>query len=236
MKQSTGNTRKERYVYHVFQEIAEGYDRANQRISLGAHMRWKKKAAAFLIRRMPGRPHILDLGCGTGDMLRIFYEMNSHADLTGLDFSPHMLKIAGRNCRDINKLTLIRGNALKIPLPDVSFDGVAISFALRNTADYDKVLKEAYRVLKPGGIFICLDSFVPESPLIRPFYHIYFSCIMPFLGGGVRRRKAYQWLTSSTKAFISVKELKRRMSGAGYRDLSERSFLFGASAFVAGRK
>ncbi len=227
---------KEEYVFRVFQSIAEGYDSANSRISLGAHLRWKKSAVKSMTASLSEGAALLDIGCGTGDMLRIFSELCPASALTGLDFSPNMLKAAEANLRDVPNLTLQQGNALDLPFPDASFDGVSISFALRNTADYLRALQEAFRVLKAGGMLLVIDSFVPESPVVRPFYDLYFAGIMPLLGGGVRKRKEYRWLTKSTKEFISVSELQALVRRAGFENAGTREFLFGACSYVLGKK
>ena len=143
-------TGREEYVYQVFQKIADGYDRANRRISLGADLRWKCAAAVLLCESLPVRPEVLDIGCGTGDMLRILSGLRPDARLTGLDFSLNMLEAAKENCGAIPNLCLLQGNAMRLPFEDGSFDGVSISFALRNMADYGQVLREAVRVLRPG--------------------------------------------------------------------------------------
>ena len=120
---------KEEYVFRVFQSIAEGYDSANRRISLGAHLRWKKSAVKSMTASLPEGAALLDIGCGTGDMLRIFSELCPASALTGLDFSPNMLKAAEANLRDVPNLTLQQGNALDLPFPDASFDGVSYRHA-----------------------------------------------------------------------------------------------------------
>ena len=225
-------TAKEDYVYRVFQRVADGYDLANMRISLGAHLRWKKAAAEMLCDRLPPNPAILDIGCGTGDMLRIFSSLRRDAVLTGIDFSPNMLKLAKENCRDINDLRLLQGNALSLPLEDESVDGVSLSFALRNMADYEEALREAARVLKPGGSLMVIDSFVPQNRLIKPFYQVYFSGIMPVLGGGIQKQKEYRWLARSTAQFIAVDELCELLWQADLCYVQEKHFLFGACACV----
>lgn len=227
---------KEEYVFRVFQSIAGGYDGANQRISIGAHMRWKRRAARALCAMLPDGCSILDIGCGTGDMLRIFSAERPRARLTGLDFSPNMLSVAEDRCRGIAQLTLRQGNAMALPFSDGSFDGACMSFALRNTADYSRTLREAARVLRPGGVMLVIDSFVPQGRLVRPFYDLYFSKLMPLLGGGFRRRREYDWLTRSTREFISTDRLRDLMGEAGLTSCGGKAFMFGACAYVLGRK
>ena len=227
---------KEEYVYQVFESIADGYDGANQRISAGQHLRWKRAALGMFSHDLPESPSVLDVGCGTGDMLLLLRERLPLADMTGLDFSPNMLKVAEEKCRNDRAIRLIRGNATALPFPDASFDGVMMSFALRNTRDYDTVLQEIFRVLKHDGVLLVMDSFVPENPLIRPFYRLYFRRIMPLLGGGRVYRQQYDWLSKSTEEFISVRELKLLIQKTGWEKTQVRSFMFGASACVIGLK
>ncbi len=229
-------TGREEFVYQVFQKIADGYDRANRRISLGADLRWKKSAAVLLCESLPVRPEVLDIGCGTGDMLRILSGLRPDARLTGLDFSLNMLEAAKENCGAIPNLCLLQGNAMRLPFENDSFDGISISFALRNMADYGQVLREAVRVLRPGGKLAVIDSFVPQTKVVQPFYRLYFSGIMPILGGGLRRHREYRWLSRSTKEFITADELCAMMERAGLRALQRRSFMFGACVCAAGIK
>lgn len=228
--------KKEEYVYSVFQNIAEGYDPANRRISLGMHERWKTKAAGMLAEAVPARAELLDVGCGTGDMLLILHEALPEAGLTGLDFSPNMLKTAEKRCGRIGKLRLLEGNACRLPMEDGSFDGVSIAFALRNTADYEAVVSEAFRVLKPGGAFLCIDSFIPQNPAVRPFYRVYFSCVMPVIGGGRKHFSEYRWLNRSTREFMSPEELGTLIRGQGFTGLRTKRFMMGACAAVLGIK
>jgi demethylmenaquinone methyltransferase/2-methoxy-6-polyprenyl-1,4-benzoquinol methylase len=85
-------------------------------------------------------------------------------------------------------------------------------------------------------MLLVIDSFVPESPVVRPFYDLYFAGIMPLLGGGVKKRKEYRWLTKSTKEFISVSELQALVRRAGFENAGTREFLFGACSYVLGKK
>lgn len=223
-------------MFDVFQGVASGYDKANVRISLGLHTRWKGAAVRTLCAGLPNRPRILDIGCGTGDMLLLIAEESPDAELVGLDFSPNMLEQARMRCANMSELSLVQGDAQALPFDDESFDGVSIAFALRNTTDYGAVLAEARRVLKLGAALVCIDSFVPSRVVVRPFYHLYFSVLMPFLGGGIKHWRQYRWLSNSTKQFITVRQLRDLMRSQGYDNLQCKTFMFGACACVSGKR
>ena len=223
---------KEEYVYKVFQSIAKGYDGANLRISLGLHMIWKKRAAEMLSRSLPQGGRLLDICCGTGDMTELMLHSRPDIVVTALDFSPEMLSLAERRFAGDRRVKLVRGNALNMPFERESFDAAVISFGLRNTADYTAALREAARVLKAGGGFCCVDSFLPECSLVRPFYNLYFSLLMPLLGGGIKKFGEYRWLSKSTKAFVSPEQLKDMLAGQNMQPKVEKSFMFGSCEFI----
>ncbi len=232
------NVSKEQYVYQVFQNISKGYDRANQRISLGFQQSFKRMLLSRLKKNTPYGGKVLDVCCGTGDITLFLADRRQDLEVTGLDFSPAMLSKARlRNVKKRRKNVHFRqGNALDLPFEDNSFEAVSISFGLRNTTDYSRVLQEMKRVTKPGGYIYCLDSFVPECVLIKPFYTIYFRYIMPLLGGGIHHRKEYLWLYHSTKHFLSGKELKKLFVRVGIRKVQDKNKMFGACVLVWGRK
>lgn len=225
---------REQRVYAIFQSIACGYDRANQRISLGRHVSWKRAAVCSIIGGIPRYGKTLDLCCGTGDMTALFLEQTPDLRVTGLDFSPNMLDTARRRFDGDLRVELIQGNAMSLPFEDESFDAAVISFALRNTGDYGRVLDEMVRVVRRGGAVCCVDSFRPESKLIQPFYDLYFSGLMPLIGGGLAHRKEYHWLSDSTKAFLSADGLSVLMREKGLKRIAGRSFLFGACSIRTG--
>ncbi len=231
-------TSKERYVYQVFQNISKGYDRANQRISLGFQKEFKKMLLSRLKENTPFGGNVLDVCCGTGDITFFLADLRPDLQVTGLDFSPAMLSRARlRNKRKRkNNVLFCKGNALELPFEDNSFEAVCISFGLRNTSDYSLVIDEMRRVARPGGYIYCLDSFAPENALVKPFYTLYFRYIMPFLGGGIHHRKEYLWLYHSTKHFLSRKELKKLFARAGIQKVQDKDKMFGACVLVWGRK
>lgn len=223
---------KEEYVYQVFETIAPGYDAANARISLGRHLRWKKAAVRRLLASVPPGGHVLDLCCGTGDMAALMLASRPDIAVTGLDFSPAMLAEAAKRLDWCSRISLVQGNAMALPFEDERFDGAIISFALRNTADYKKVLGEMARVCKKGAPACCIDSFQPTLKLIRPFYNLYFSRIMPLLGGRGGRQPEYRWLCQSTKEYICPDALRNLMAECGLLEAETASFMLGSCVSV----
>jgi demethylmenaquinone methyltransferase/2-methoxy-6-polyprenyl-1,4-benzoquinol methylase len=224
--------KKEEYVYQVFENIAEDYDAANQRISLGQQMKWKKRAVERLLEYVPVNGAVLDLCCGTGDMTMLMLRLRPDIKVTALDFSPSMLGVAKERLKKFEDINFVQGDAMNLPFEDECYDGVIISFALRNTADYRKVLGEIARVLKCGGGACCIDSFQPEAEIIKPFYHIYFSKIMPLLGGGIRKKQEYRWLCQSTKDYVSPSQLEQMMLECGLTRPQRDSFMFGSCVSI----
>lgn len=220
--------KKEEFVFQVFESISDDYDAANNRISLGLHMHWKRRAVKRLLRTVPQGGRVLDLCCGTGDMTELMLSNRPDIKVVGLDFSPAMLAQAEKRLGALKGLELVLGDAMALPFDSDSFDGAVISFALRNTADYRKVLEEMARVTRTGAPVCCIDSFVPESALVRPFYQIYFSLLMPLLGGGRKKRKEYRWLCRSTKEYIRPEALRQLMAECGLSDAEKEQFMFGS--------
>jgi len=242
---------KEEKVYKVFQKIADNYDKANKRISLGNEQKWKNNLVklfdefeyAIDDEDEQGRIiNILDVCCGTGDLAISIKKAHPKYSVHGLDFSPAMLSVAKKKMNAEFPDTLApaiawnEGNAMKLPMPDSYFDGVCISFGLRNTPDYEHVLSEMRRVVRPGGIVACLDSFVPQNKFIKFFYDIYFKGIMPILGGFIRHKKEYKWLASSTEDFLKPDELESLFGKIGLSSVHKKSFMFGACYLHWGRK
>lgn len=255
---SRGMSGKEKKVYRIFQRIAGRYDRANERISLGLQGRWKQMLTRALSRELPEKGQVLDVCCGTGDVSLLLAEARSDLSVTGIDFSPAMLKVAeqrkaravlrGKRSRGTDRrkrgggtegraqVRFLRGNAMALPFRDGAFDAAVISFGLRNTADYRKTLSEMKRVVKEGGTVACLDSFVPGSGLVQPFYRFYFRILMPLLGGGLKYREEYQWLYQSTKEFLRREELAGLFRDLGLGKVRAESRMFGACSLVSGVK
>lgn len=226
---------KSKKVYDIFQNISPYYDRANDRISLGLQKKWKNKFVGEVLKTINEDSYLLDLCCGTGD-IGLSLKEKSPARVVGVDFSENMLKIAKDKAKGLENISFVKADAKKLPFPDGTFDNMTISFGLRNTDDYKKVLEEMVRVGKDGASIYVIDSFSVENILVKPFYTLFFKYLMPFLGGGFKRYRDYAWLYESTKVFISPKALAEMFQSLGLKNIELKKMLFGACVIVKGEK
>lgn len=230
------NQQKRARVYDIFQTLAPRYDRANARISLGLERGWKKLLVNRLLAGIGAGEQALDVCCGTGDIAIALADGKAGLRVTGLDFSPAMLAVAKEKGEGRPDLHWVQGDAMQLPFPDGTFGAVCISFGLRNTPDYRRVLREMKRVVRPGGKVYCLDSFVPDNPVVLPAYRLYFRHIMPVLGGGRKFHEQYTWLYQSTERFPRRKALMRQFARTGLVRVQSRSRMLGACVLVEGTK
>lgn len=225
--------KKRQKVFGVFEAISPVYDAANRRISLGLQTGWKRRFVRQLLAVTVPGDRILDVCCGTGDIAIALAKEGRQ--VWGVDFSPAMLRQAEEKGTGIKNLRWQQGDAMALPFADGTFAAACISFGLRNTTDYDRVLREMARVVRPGGWVGCLDSFVPQPPLVRPFYELYFHFVMPLLGGGRQYRQEYLWLWQSTREFLTGEQLSRLFRDIGFSPVKRKNYLFGACAAYLGQ-
>ncbi|ARD49449.1 bifunctional demethylmenaquinone methyltransferase/2-methoxy-6-polyprenyl-1,4-benzoquinol methylase [Sporosarcina sp. P33] len=221
---------KEEKVHNVFEKISADYDKMNSVISFNQHIKWRND----IMVRMNVRPgaKALDVCCGTADWTVALAEAaGPSGEVTGLDFSANMLESGREKTAPYPNLTLVQGNAMALPFPDNSFDYVTIGFGLRNVPDYLTVLKEMRRVLKPGGMAVCLETSQPKIPVYRQAFRFYFKYIMPLFGKlFAKSYKEYSWLQESANDFPGMKELAQLFVEAGYQEVSYKSYSGGAAA------
>ena len=226
----------EQDVHDLFTRVAPKYDLMNNIVSLGIQKSWRKK---FLRQLDLNKNSIcLDLCCGSADST---IDLAKKAKLvTGLDFNQEMLKIAQKKIRQKqlqSKIKLIAGDAMNLPFDDASFDYVTIGFGLRNVPDYLGALKEMERVLKPGGMIVCLETSQPTLPVFKQVYRLYFKFVMPIFGKlFTKSKEEYEWLQQSTFDFPGKEKLKRLFEQAGFSNIKVRSFTGGVAAMHLGYK
>ncbi|EFS21549.1 ubiquinone/menaquinone biosynthesis methyltransferase [Fusobacterium gonidiaformans 3-1-5R] len=228
--------KKSEKVHGVFETISKEYDKANDRISLGFQRKWKGMLVQKLLEETEKQGRVLDVCCGTGDISIWIAKKRNDLNIVGLDFSSSMLREAEKKSRGLSNILWKEGDAMALPFEEHSFSAACISFGLRNTADYEMVLREMKRVLKEDGILYCLDSFVPDNRWIRPCYQMYFKYMMPFLGGGKKHYQEYFWLYESTQQFLRKQELLLLYQKLGLRELKVYSKMYGACVLIQGKK
>lgn len=229
---------KEERVHRTFEKISGKYDLMNSVIIFQRHIAWRNKTMQ-LMNVQTGKK-ALDLCCGTADWtIALANAVGPKGQVVGLDFSENMLSVGQQKIDKlkVEQASLIQGNAMNLPYENNSFDYVTIGFGLRNVPDYLQVLKEMYRVLKPGGIAVCLETSQPEQPVIKLAYSIYFQYMMPLFGKLIAKSyEEYSWLQESAKDFPGMKELAKMFKEAGFSDVIIKSHTFGVAATHIGYK
>ena len=229
---------KEQRVHHVFEKISDNYDKMNSVISFQQHIKWRMDT----MRRMNVQPgsKALDVCCGTADWTIALAEaVGPTGKVTGLDFSQNMLNVGIEKVKELGleQVTSIHGNAMELPFPDNSFDYVTIGFGLRNVPDYLQVLKEMNRVLKPGGIAVCLETSQPTLIGYKQLYYFYFRFIMPLFGKMLAKSyREYAWLHESARDFPGMRELAKLFENAGFKEVRYKPYSGGAAAVHIGKK
>lgn len=225
---------KENRIQTIFNSISDDYDHMNDIISFNQHTIWRNRTNKEIFVK-PGH-EVLDLCCGTGDWTIQLAE-NDQANVTGLDFSENMLKVAADKTAHIKNITLTQGDATALPYEDNSFDIITIGFGLRNLPDYNVAIQEFYRVLKPGGQLVILETSNPENKLVNYGFNIYFGKIMPFLGEKIAGSgQEYTWLYESTSQFLTKEQLKIMLADSGYISIKVIPHTFGTAATHIGYK
>jgi len=229
---------KEERVHDVFQTISKRYDVMNSVISFQRHKAWRKDTMRLM--DVQKGSSALDVCCGTADWtIAMADAVGESGSAIGLDFSENMLEVGHVKVNEKRKenVTLIHGNAMNLPFEDNSFDYVTIGFGLRNVPDYNQVIKEMYRVVKPGGQVVCLETSQPTIPVFKQVYYGYFKHVMPVLGKVFAKSyDEYSWLQESASTFPGREELKQLFFKNGFSRVDTKPYSGGVAAMHRGFK
>jgi demethylmenaquinone methyltransferase / 2-methoxy-6-polyprenyl-1,4-benzoquinol methylase len=224
-------------VREVFDSVARRYDLMNDLMSFGVHRLWKDTLVDRLAPRAGMR--FIDVAGGTGDVaFRIARRLGSAADITVCDINATMLGVGRDRAVDrglLRGLSWVTGDAETLPFPDRSFDAYTIAFGLRNVTRMEQALREARRVLRPGGRFFCLEFSRVSLPALAAVYERYSATMLPTIGGLVAGdRESYRYLHESIQRHPPQRELAAMMERAGLAQVRWRDMSGGIVALHSG--
>jgi demethylmenaquinone methyltransferase/2-methoxy-6-polyprenyl-1,4-benzoquinol methylase len=229
-------------VNHVFATVAERYDLMNDLMSGGLHRLWKDDLIAAINPPRGDKAYrLLDVAGGTGDVA-IRYARASGPQATAVlcDISPEMIEVGRRRVRAAgleHRITFAQGNAEALAFPDRSFDAYTIAFGIRNVTHIDKALAEAFRVLKTGGRFLCLEFSHVQVPVLDKLYDFHSFEVIPRLGAiAAGDAKPYRYLVESIRKFPRQERFAEMIRAAGFDRVSYRNLTGGIAAIHSGWK
>src|ERR1700733_13884460 len=224
-------------VRSMFGQVARRYDLANHLLSANIDRYWRNRTVARVrdVLKRPGA-RVLDLACGTGDLL-IALEREAGRRLLGSDFCHPMLTGAHTKLENARlRSVLVESDALALPFADASLDLITIAFGYRNLANYRAGLDEMRRVLRPGGALAILEFTQPPNKSFATVYNWYSRKVLPILGGAISGApEAYSYLPESVQKFPEAEELAQMMREAGYASVEWEYLTFGIVALHVGR-
>lgn len=230
-------TKKEQ-VSEMFDTISEEYDGLNRAITFGIDKSWRKRLIAMAAEKDPKK--VLDIASGTGDLAILMAQKTDANEIIGADISEGMLNIGRQKIKKLQldkriKMQLADSEAL--PFDSNYFDVVTVAFGVRNFENLDQGLQEINRVLKPGGIFLVLETSVPKYPIIKQLYLLHSHTILPLFGRLFSKDpKAYQYLSKSAQKFPHGEVFNNILKKNGFIEVNDYPQFFGASTIYKAQK
>ncbi len=233
MQQNLQN--KKGLVENVFNQVFNKYDLMNDFMSMGVHRYWKRSLINMMNPR--DKRKLIDVACGTGDVGKLFLDStNKEAEITCVDPNKGMIGQAKQKLSNYKNVKWVISPAEKLPTADNLFDYYTISFGLRNTKNLEKALSEAYRVLKPGGRYLCLEFSKIQNANLNFIYKNY-SKLIPIIGQFVvGEKEPYEYLIKSIEQFINQDELIELMKKNNFQKCSYRNLSGGIVSIHSGWK
>ena len=230
------NSRKEQ-VTEMFDNISGNYDFMNRIMTFGIDVKWRKKVVKMVKENQPD--DILDIATGTGDFAIMLAGIHPKR-IVGLDISQGMLDVGVKKVKEKNLDNLIEmvlGDSENLPFADNSFDAVTVGFGVRNFENLDKGLSEINRVLRPGGIFVVLETSQPEKFPFKQVYKFHSKYIIPLLGSLFSKdKKAYDYLPESAQAFPYGDAFNNILKKNEFISVEDFPLMFGAASIYRAYK
>ena len=228
---------KKEQVTQMFDTISGNYDGLNRVISFGIDIKWRKKVLALVQSKNPDS--ILDIATGTGD-LAILMAQTSASKITGLDLSPGMLEVGKKKVIEKqlqSRIELVLGDSEQLPFADNSYDAITVAFGIRNFETLETGLSEILRVLKPGGIFVILETSNPVKTPYKQGYQFYTRYLLPLIGKLFSKdNDAYAYLSQSASVFPFGEKLNNILRKIGFIDVTAMPQTFGVATIYAASK
>jgi demethylmenaquinone methyltransferase/2-methoxy-6-polyprenyl-1,4-benzoquinol methylase len=226
---------KTKLVNSVFSKVYKKYDLMNDIMSLGVHRLWKERFINWMNPRSDSK--LIDVASGTGDIAKLFSKKNNNSsEITCIEPNIGMFEEGKKNLKEFKNIKWIKAKAEKLPIKDNTFDFYTISYGIRNVTNINKTLSEAFRVLKPGGRFMCLEFSKIDNEMLNFFYKQYSKTI-PLIGKYiVGTSQPYEYLISSIGQFYNQNELIELMTKNGFSNSEYRNLSNGLSAIHSGWK
>ena len=228
---------KKEQVAKMFDTISNEYDSLNRVISFGIDVKWRKKVVNLVAQENP--QSVLDIATGTGDLAINLVETKA-SKIIGLDISEGMLEVGRKKIDKLQfnkKIEMVYGDSENIPYKSNSFDAVTVAFGVRNFENLEIGLSEIYRVLKPSGIFVVLETSVPTKTPFKQGYNLYTNYIMPTIGKIFSKDKsAYKYLSDSAAAFPYGKAFNNILEKTGFIDIENKPQTFGVASIYVSKK
>ena len=226
---------KSKLVKKVFNKVYDKYDLMNDIMSLGTHRMWKKNLVSWVNPSKNNK--IIDVASGTGDIAKLCSDSaDNNCEITCVEPNEKMLLEGKKKLKNLHNLKWIMSPAENLPFKNNSFDYYIISFGIRNVTDVDKSLDEAYRVLKNGGRFFCLEFSKVENEILKVIYKQY-SQLIPTIGKFiVGSEMSYDYLVQSIEKFYDQKEFSNKLVNNGFIDVTYRNLTNGIAAIHTGWK
>ena len=226
---------KSKLVNSVFSQVYKKYDLMNDIMSFGIHRLWKEKFIDWMNPYSGSK--LIDVASGTGDIAKLFSKKNNHSsEIICVEPNIGMLEEGKANLKKLKNIKWIKASSEKLPFKNNIFDFYTISFGIRNVSDINKTLCEAYRVLKPGGRFMCLEFSKINNEVLNFFYKQYSKTI-PLIGKYiVGNSQPYEYLVSSIDQFYDQNQLLELMDKNGFSNSEYRNLSNGISAIHSGWK